>query len=669
MGQLDDEAYGQMSFDERMKAERVIRQRRRQQMEEAQGVRIPASLMLSDDEEDAELHVWKRRKRRKRRRKEQADGEVEEKEGFEGMTAEDREFIASDDEDDDDIEDFDLSAQRGALQDYLSLDQPRRKLLKEFIKFLTTFTVEDEGGSGRKAVPLYIQRIKVMCSSNRASLRVNYFHLTQMCKQMAMWLVDAPTEMLEILDEGALAATLNEFSEYDSIHSAIHVRITDLPIEDSLRDIRQAHLDGFIKVTGVVTRRTGVFPQLKSVVYTCDRCLVQMGPYQQGQGSEVKPAACFQCQSKGPFSVNPDLTTYESYQRISLQESPGSVPAGRLPRSKEVVLLADLVDMARPGEEVEVTGIYKHNYDAVANNKQGFPVFSTVIVANYVAKREETLPTNQIDENDEAEIVRLSKTERIGDRLIASIAPSICGHLPVKTAICLSLFGGNAKHIKQDRRQDLRRMLSSDNAPSSQSHSHRIRGDINVLLMGDPGTAKSQFLKFVEKTAHRAVYTTGQGASAVGLTAAVRKDPVTKEWTLDGGALVLADRGVCMIDEFDKMNDKDRTSIHEAMEQQSISISKAGIVTTLQARCAIIAAANPIKGRYDASVSFAHNVELTEPILSRFDVLCVVRDGAPGGGRNARKVCGRKPHALAPGRRSRRPRGAEARDGKRCGTA
>merc|ERR1712198_473977 len=155
---------------------------------------------------------------------------------------------------------------------------------------------------------------------------------------------------------------------------------------------------------------------------------------------------------------------------------------------------------------------------------------------------------------------------------------------------------------------------------------HKVRGDINVLLCGDPGVAKSQFLKYVEKTAHRPVFTTGQGASAVGLTAYVQKNPTTKEWTLEAGALVLADRGICLIDEFDKMNDADRTSIHEAMEQQSISISKAGIVTSLQARCAIIAAANPIGGRYDPSMTFAENVDLTEPILSRFDILCVVKD-------------------------------------------
>lgn len=162
--------------------------------------------------------------------------------------------------------------------------------------------------------------------------------------------------------------------------------------------------------------------------------------------------------------------------------------------------------------------------------------------------------------------------------------------------------------------------------PKDVGGKHKIRGDINCLILGDPGTAKSQFLKYVEKTYHRVVYTTGKGASAVGLTAGVHKDPITSEWVLEGGALVLADKGICLIDEFDKMNDKDRTSIHEAMEQQSISISKAGIVTQLQARCSVIAAANPIKGNYNTSLNFNDNVDLTDPILSRFDILAVVKD-------------------------------------------
>ncbi len=270
-----------------------------------------------------------------------------------------------------------------------------------------------------------------------------------------------------------------------------------------------------------------------------------------------------------------------------------------------MILLNDLIDSARPGDEIEVTGIYRHNVDPSINIMHGFPVFSTVLEANYIRKMEEAHAEMELTDDDVTEIRVLSKDPRIAERIFASVAPSIYGHSDIKRALALALFGGQAKEVGEK---------------------HRIRGDINVLMMGDPGTAKSQFLKYVEKTAHRAVYATGKGASAVGLTAVVHRDPVTREWTLEGGALVLADRGVCLIDEFDKMNDADRTSIHEAMEQQSISISKAGIVTTLQARCSVFAAANPVKGRYDPSISFFDNVDLTEPILSRFDVLCVVRD-------------------------------------------
>merc|ERR1712032_552487 len=174
----------------------------------------------------------------------------------------------------------------------------------------------------------------------------------------------------------------------------------------------------------------------------------------------------------------------------------------------------------------------------------------------------------------------------------------------VKTAIALAMMSGQ---------------------PKIAAGKHRIRGDINTLIVGDPGLAKSQFLKYVEQTFPRAVYTTGKGASAVGLTAAVTRDD-HGDWCLEGGAMVLADDGICLIDEFDKMNDQDRTSIHEAMEQQTISISKAGIVATLQARCAVIAVGNPTDGRYDPQRTFAQNVNLTDPILSRFDMLCVLRD-------------------------------------------
>jgi DNA replication licensing factor MCM2 len=236
---------------------------------------------------------------------------------------------------------------------------------------------------------------------------------------------------------------------------------------------------------------------------------------------------------------------------------------------------------------LNILGTYTNNYDCSLNVKQGFPVFSTVILANHIVKKDDRSAVDHLTDEDIRTINALSKDDHIADRIVASIAPSIYGHYDIKRALALALFGGEEKN------------------PGDK---HRIRGDINVLLCGDPGTAKSQFLKFVEKVSPRAIFTTGQGASAVGLTAYVQRSPLTKEWTLEAGALVLADRGVCLIDEFDKMNDSDRTSIHEAMEQQSISVSKAGIVTSLKARCAIIAAANPLGGQYDSSLTFSENV-------------------------------------------------------------
>ena len=236
--------------------------------------------------------------------------------------------------------------------------------------------------------------------------------------------------------------------------------------------------------------------------------------------------------------------------------------------------------------------------------KHGFPVFTTRIEANCI-KRQGDEDIVDLTDEDREKIQKLGKSPDIVQKIINSIAPSIYGHQFVKKALALAMFGGMSKDV---------------------GGKHRIRGDINVLLLGDPGTAKSQFLKYIEQVFHRCVYTTGKGASAVGLTAGVHKDPLSGEWTLEGGALVLADKGVCLIDEFDKMNDQDRTSIHEAMEQQSISISKAGIVTSLQARCSVIAAANPIKGNYNNSLNFNDNVDLTDPILSRFDILSVIKD-------------------------------------------
>jgi DNA replication licensing factor MCM2 len=485
-----------------------------------------------------------------------------------------------------------------SLNEWITQLPVQKSIKREFKAFLQEYT--DEQGTS-----IYGNRIKTLGEINAESLEVSYDDLSSSKAILAYFLANAPGEVLKLFDEVAMEVVLFHYPDYERIHSEIHVRITDLPVHYTLRQLRQTHLNCLVRVSGVVTRRSGVFPQLKYVKFDCTKCHATLGPFQQESNQEVRLNYCFNCQTRGPFTLNSEKTVYRNYQKLTLQESPGTVPAGRLPRHREVILLWDLIDRAKPGEEIEVTGVYRNNYDAQLNNRNGFPVFATILEANNVVKSHDQLAGFRLTEEDEQQIRALSRDPQIVDKIINSIAPSIYGHTDVKTAVALSLFGGVSK-VAQGK--------------------HSIRGDINVLLLGDPGTAKSQVLKYVEKTAHRAVFATGQGASAVGLTASVRKDPLTSEWTLEGGALVLADRGTCLIDEFDKMNDQDRTSIHEAMEQQTISISKAGIVTTLQARCGIIAAANPNGGRYNSTIPFSQNVDLTEPILSRFDILCVVRD-------------------------------------------
>nr|XP_043607158.1 DNA replication licensing factor MCM2 [Erigeron canadensis] len=519
-------------------------------------------------------------------------------------------FPASDDDtdvpmtdfdDDNDDGEFEMYRVQGTLREWVTRDEVRRFIAKKFKEFILTY----ENPKGEQRDFIYLRQINEMVSVNKCSLEIDYKQFIYVHPNIAIWLADAPQSVLEVMEEVANKVVFNLHPNYKSIHQKIYVRVTNLPVYDQIRNIRQIHLNTMIRIGGVVTRRSGVFPQLQQVKYDCNKCGAVLGPFFQNSYSEVKVGSCPECQSKGPFTVNIEQTIYRNYQKLTLQESPGIVPAGRLPRYKEVILLNDLIDCARPGEEIEVTGIYTNNFDLSLNTKNGFPVFSTVIEANHVTKKQDLFSAYKLTQEDKEEIEKLSKDPRIGERIIKSIAPSIYGHEDIKTAIALAMFGGQEKNVQGK---------------------HRLRGDINVLLLGDPGTAKSQFLKYVEKTGQRAVYTTGKGASAVGLTAAVHKDPVTREWTLEGGALVLADKGICLIDEFDKMNDQDRVSIHEAMEQQSISISKAGIVTSLQARCSVIAAANPIGGRYDSSKNFSQNVELTDPIVSRFDVLCVVKD-------------------------------------------
>jgi len=568
---LDEDEYEALSEGERQAAEASMRKRDR---EEGRGEgRMRRGLLYDDDEDEPRA--------RKRRLADMAAMEDEpmEEEGVESI---------------ENLED----TKGKPIREWVALGGPRKEVYNRFRNFLRTYV-------DQKGTNLYQEKIKEMCQKNKSSFEVDYNILASECQVLAYFLPEAPTEVLEIFDEAAKSVVLNMFPHYERIAKDIHVRISELPLVEDLRSLRQLHLNQLIRTSGVVSGSSGVLPQLSMIKYDCVKCGYIVGPFYQSQNEETKPGTCPECQSLGPFEINQEHTLYKNYQRITIQESPGKVSAGRLPRSKDAILMGDLCDVCKPGDEIELTGVYSNSYDSSLNTKNGFPIFATVIVANHIVRNDEKGETDRMTDDDIKAITQLSKDERIGERIIASIAPSVFGHDDIKRALALSLFGGVSKNPQEK---------------------HKVRGDINVLLCGDPGTAKSQFLKYVQKIAPRAVFSTGQGASAVGLTAYVQRSQLTKEWTLEAGALVLADKGVCLIDEFDKMNDQDRTSIHEAMEQQTISISKAGIVTSLQARCAVMAAANPIGGRYDSSMTFSENVDLTEPILSRFDILCVVKD-------------------------------------------
>uniref|UniRef100_A0AAV1T7K9 DNA replication licensing factor MCM2 n=1 Tax=Peronospora matthiolae TaxID=2874970 RepID=A0AAV1T7K9_9STRA len=565
---LDTKQYGEMDIDTRRAVEDELNRR------DAREGRI--AQVFADDQKMEHDDAHRRRVRRLH------EGE----EGYDEMGG------VADDEELMNLEHFDVP-----LREWIATERPRAEIKRRFRNFLNTF-------ADAKGRLVYHEKIVQLAQRNEQSLEIEIGDVIQSMSMVAAWLVEAPKDMLVILDEVALEVVLALFPYYSTIHQQIYVRILDLPGTERLRDLRTAHLNFLIKVSGVVTRRTSVFPQLQLVKVNCPGCGAVLGPFTQQGQQEVKLNACPECQYRGHFPVNSEQTVYRNFQKLTLQESPGSVPPGRVPRSKDVVLVGDLIDKARPGDEIAVTGIYVNTPDPTLNLRDGFPVFRTVIEANHVERRADVLGSQLLTAEDKKQILRLGKQPDIAQRIINSIAPSIYGHQQVKTALALALFGGKPKFIKNSR----------------------VRGDLNVLMVGDPGTAKSQFLKFAKQTAPRAVYSTGKGASAVGLTAGVSRDPFTKEWVLQGGALVLADNGVCLIDEFDKMNEQDRTSIHEAMEQQSISVSKAGIVTSLQARCSVIAAANPIGGRYNAARTFAENVELTDPILQRFDLLCVLQD-------------------------------------------
>jgi len=302
------------------------------------------------------------------------------------------------------------------------------------------------------------------------------------------------------------------------------------------------------------------------------------------------------------LQLDVSLSVYKDSQSFTIQEAPDNSPPGQIPRTVQVVCDGDLVDKAKPGDRVQCIGVYRSFPPPMQEFTNG--VFPTKLVATSIKPIKELVEPAFVA-SDVSNIRKIASREDTFQLLARSFAPAICGHSKVKQGLLLQMIGGTEKNL---------------------SNGTHLRGDINVLMVGDPSCGKSQMLRFVMNTAPLAISTTGRGSSGVGLTAAMIRDPASREFTLEAGAMVLADRGVICIDEFDKMGQTDRVSIHEAMEQQCVTIAKAGMHVTLNARCSVVAAANPIYGNFDPSLDLAKNIGLPDSLLSRFDLVYVVRD-------------------------------------------
>ncbi|CAM9480956.1 unnamed protein product [Chrysoparadoxa australica] len=377
----------------------------------------------------------------------------------------------------------------------------------------------------------------------------------------------------------------------------------------ALREVRADSIGKLVRVKAMVTRVSDVKPLMVCVAYTCDSCGFEV--YQEVFNRHFMPLMrcegpeCKENHINGKLFMQERGSRFIKYQELKIQELPDQVPQGHIPRTMTVHCKGDMTRQCTPGDICTISCIFLPTlYSGFRAMKAGLTA-DTYVEAQQILRHKKGYNEDEVSPDLEREIDEAAEDPEIFSKLARSIAPEIYGHVDIKKTLLLQLVGGVTKVLPDGM---------------------KIRGDINICLMGDPGVAKSQLLKYISSTAPRGVYTTGKGSSGVGLTAAIVRDAVTGEMALEGGALVLADLGICCIDEFDKMEDGDRTAIHEVMEQQTVSIAKAGITTTLNARAAVLAAANPIYGRYNKRRSISENINLPNSLISRFDIIFLVLD-------------------------------------------
>jgi replicative DNA helicase Mcm len=469
------------------------------------------------------------------------------------------------------------------------------KLEEELEGFLKGFT--DRAGRLK-----YREEALKAILSQRTSIVVDFEDLLNYDKDIADLLLSEPDLVQRPFDRAAyrLFSIVNPQLTAEVPAGRFKVRIKNLPDRIPLRAVSSANLDRLIAVSGMVVRTSEVKPLLVEAAWRCPRGHITREP--QTAFSLRLPRRCSECVETRQFELDKRASFFTDYQIARMQELPEELPPGQLPQSLDVYLTGDIVDSARPGDRVVVVGVNRAEPESV----QGRPlsIFKSRLEGVYVevlGKEDERL---EITEEDEARFKKLAQQPDAFQRLVASVAPAVHGYTMIKEALLLQAVSAPQRTL---------------------SDGTTLRGDINILLVGDPGTAKSELLKYMARLAPRGLYTTGRGSTAAGLTAAVVKERGGM-MMLEAGALVLADQGLACIDEFDKMRPEDRQVLHEVMEQNSVSVAKGGIVATLNARTSIVAAANPVFGKYDPYRNIYENVAIPVPLLTRFDLIFVVRD-------------------------------------------